>query len=252
MSAQAALLPQLCDGADAMELRVDLLAERDDPIAVLRQLQLLRASTARRPVIFTVRSKGQCGAFPDDADAIFELARQAIGGWGLRGGVEYLDIEANWPMEHRAALIAEARRHYPATALIGSYHVMGRATSEERAKELFLECYHNGAVDAVKVVTTAMVPEDGFRVHHAAQALRLPVPYIGLCLTATGQLSRVLNRRFTPVTHGRLPAMAAPGQMTAEHIMKLRKELAIVPPRRFFLFGSPIAASPRPDMQPAG
>jgi hypothetical protein len=46
-------------------------------------------------------------------------------------------------------------------------------------------------------------------------------PYIGLCLTDKGSYSRVLNRRFTPVTHA-LMAAAAPGQLSAEELMKIR------------------------------
>lgn len=103
-----------------------------------------------------------------------------------------------------------------------------------------------------KVVTTAFEPEDSIRVHAAAKALALPVPYIGLCLTETGKLSRVLNERYTPVTHEKLPFVAAPGQMSSKEIMRHRADLGLCPPRSFFLFGSPISASPSPDMHNAG
>ncbi|CAM9525408.1 unnamed protein product, partial [Choristocarpus tenellus] len=240
------LLPELTEGVDAMELRVDLLANHD-PYSVVEQLSTLRRHTGNMPVVFTVRSKGQCGAFQDDADALFRLAR-----WGLRAGAEVLDVEANWPLKYREDLINEARDKYPGTMLVGSYHVVGQKTTQEQARNLFLECYHNGKVDAVKVVTTALEPEDSFRVHAAAQSLNLPVPYIGLCLTPTGKLSRVLNSCFTPVTHEKLPFVAAPGQLSSAEIMKFREELDITPARSFFLFGSPISASPSPNMHNAG
>lgn len=140
------LLPALTDGVDAMELRVDLLADTEDPYSVLRQLSILRRHTGYLPVVFTIRSRGQCGAFPDDPDRLFRLAR-----WGLRAGCEVMDVEANWPMSYREALIREARESYPAGVLMGSYHVVGKKTTEEQARELFMECYHDGAVDAVKV-----------------------------------------------------------------------------------------------------
>lgn len=104
----------------------------------------------------------------------------------------------------------------------------------------------------VKVVTTAYGPEDNMHVHAAARSLSLPVPYIGLCLTERGMLSRVLNDRYTPVTHEKLPFVAAPGQLSSAQIMRSRAELGICPPREFFLFGSPISASPSPDMHNAG
>lgn len=141
----ATLLPELTEGVDAMELRVDLLANQE-PYSVLRQLSILRRHTGYLPVVFTIRSKGQCGAFPDDPDALFRLAR-----WGLRAGAEVMDIEANWPMAYRQGLIDEARQGYPGAVLVGSYHVVGRKTTEEQARALFMECYHDGAVDAIKV-----------------------------------------------------------------------------------------------------
>lgn len=101
-------------------------------------------------------------------------------------------------------------------------------------------------------MTTAFEPEDSIRVHAAAKSLSLPVPYIGLCLTETGKLSRVLNARYTPVTHEKLPFVAAPGQLSSKEIMRHRSELGICPRRSFFLFGSPISASPSPDMHNAG
>lgn len=140
------LLPSLTEGVDAMELRVDLLADTEDPYSVLRQLSILRRHTGYLPVVFTIRSKGQCGAFPDDPERLFRLAR-----WGLRAGCEVMDVEANWPMSYREGLIREARESYPGAALVGSYHVVGKKTTEEQARELFMECYHDGAVDAVKV-----------------------------------------------------------------------------------------------------
>ena len=45
----------------------------------------------------------------------------------------------------------------------------------------------------------------------------LRCPIIGICLGEAGRLSRVLNRRFTPATHDRLPAAAAPGQVSQGH-----------------------------------
>ena len=232
-----------------MELRVDLL-ESWNPASVLEQLAVLRKHTDNMPVIFTIRSKSQCGAWPDDAgEELFQLAR-----WGLRAGVEYLDVEANWPMEMRESLIREAREKYPATVLIGSYHVVGRRSTDEDVKRLFLECLHPPELqlDGSKVVTTAYDERDAYRIHAAAESLALPVPYIGVCLTPRGKLSRVLNSRFTPVTHDKLPSVAAPGQMTSEAIMEARRLLGMLPDRKFHLFGHPISASPSPRMHNAG
>lgn len=139
------LLQDLTEGVDALELRVDLLADHD-PYSVLRQLSILRRHTNYLPIVFTVRSKGQCGAFPENPESLFNLAR-----WGLRAGCEVIDVESNWPMTYRETFIRKATEDYPGALLVGSYHVVGRKTSEDQARALFKECYHGGTVDAVKV-----------------------------------------------------------------------------------------------------
>ncbi len=241
-------ISKLVKGLDAVELRVDLLEDRLDPYKVLEQVQALRSAIDGLPIVFTVRSEGQCGQWPDgDTAGLFELSE-----WGLRVGVEYLDLESNWPIGYRRGLIKLARCSYPATLLIGSYHAVGMKTSRQKVAKLFRQCLHNGSVDAVKVVTTAYNKEDNWLVHDVAYTLNMNVPYIGLSLGKEGQLSRVLNERFTPVTHTDLPSAAAPGQMTSDEVMSLRKRLGLLPPRKFYLFGFPISHSPSPDMHNAG
>ncbi len=239
---------KLVEGSDAVELRVDLLEDRLDPYKVLEQLQVLRSAIDGLPIIFTIRSEGQCGQWPDsDVDGLFKLSE-----WGLRGGVEYLDLESNWPIGYRRDLIKLAQHKYPAALLIGSYHAVGVKTSRQKVAKLFQQCLHNGSVDAVKVVTQAYDKQDNWLVHDVASTLNIKVPYIGLSLGREGQLSRVLNERFTPVTHVDLPTPAAPGQLTSDEIMSLRKRLGLLPPRKFYLFGFPISHSPSPDMHNCG
>jgi len=241
------LLPGLERGVDALELRVDLLQDRT-PWGILRQVAILKSATTL-PIIYTVRSKDQCGAFPNDAEAIFALLAL-----GLRAGIEVLDVEACWDRKVRTKLLDEAWRAYRGTTrLLGSYHVLGRPTADQEALRIFQECYHEGRVDAVKVVLTASSMRDAYHVHELAAAAGLPasVPIVALCLGEVGKLSRVLNSRYTPVTSKLLPYVAAPGQLTAEEIMNLRKELGMVPATSFYLFGNPISKSPSPAMHNA-
>jgi len=236
------LLPKLEAGVDALELRVDLLRDHSE-WSVLRQLAILRKHSPL-PVIFTVRSKGQCGAFADEPVPLFNLLES-----GLRAGVEILDVEANWPMSFRDQLLTKAEERYRATTrLLGSYHVVGKYTGEEEARRLFTECYHGGRVDAVKVVLTAFSARDNYLVHEIAASMGFPCPYIALCLGEKGKLSRVLNSRYTPVTSDFLPSAAAPGQLSSPTLMRLRHELGLVPARSFYLLGNPISKSPSPIM----
>ena len=97
----------------------------------------------------------------------------------------------------------------------------------------------------IQVVTGAEGRADCDLVH-AIGALQTK-PYIGLCLTSKGSYSRVLNRRFTPVTHALLAA-AAPGQLSAEELMKIRVQDGLVERKEYFLFGTPISQSLSPAM----
>jgi 3-dehydroquinate dehydratase len=146
-------LPSLRKGADAWELRVDLL-EDQSAYAIHRQLALLRAA-APLPVVFTVRSEGQIGRHPDsEPERMFALLRE-----GLRAGVEWLDVEACWtgpptcPSDLVQALCREARRvpgYGSTTRLLGSLHVTTPQT-DAQVTNLFDKCALGGAADLLKV-----------------------------------------------------------------------------------------------------
>ena len=85
-------MPLLAAGCSAMEFRVDLLASWDldfvrDQCALLRRCSPL-------PVIYTVRTKSQGGAFPDDEEQYFALSQMAV-----RCGFQWVDLESHWSPE---------------------------------------------------------------------------------------------------------------------------------------------------------
>uniref|UniRef100_M4BYJ7 Pentafunctional AROM polypeptide n=1 Tax=Hyaloperonospora arabidopsidis (strain Emoy2) TaxID=559515 RepID=M4BYJ7_HYAAE len=243
------IIDDISKDVDALELRVDLLQFPEDVKFVAAQVALLR-SLSTLPIIFTVRSKGQGGAFPDGEEheqKMFELLRL-----GVRLGCEFVDMETCWSPKAREQLMAGRHR----SAIISSFHAVQKPTSEAKIKTIFRECYSEGKVQIVKVVVKAYSPEDALTVSHVAKhfahAWQQQMPIISLCTTDTGKLTRVLNRTLTPVTHPLLPAVAAPGQLSVEEIMILRKQLGLLPAREFYLFGSPIQNSPSPAMHNAG
>ncbi|KAG6872407.1 hypothetical protein C0992_009635, partial [Termitomyces sp. T32_za158] len=91
------VIDEILEGADALELRVDLLRSAEDynkpevipsKVFVADQVAALRRVSSL-PIVFTVRSVSQGGSFPDKApEAAFELLKLA-----LRLGVEYVDVE---------------------------------------------------------------------------------------------------------------------------------------------------------------
>ena len=237
-------------GIDAIELRVDLLSpsrstKTPNPPSieyVTQQLALLRHFT-NLPIVYTVRTVSQGGAFPDGSeDHLFGLLDT-----GLRLGAEYIDVETTLP-HARIQKLAKCKR---SSMVIASYHDWsGRLLwngPEVRAQ------YTLGASlgDVVKIVGKANAIEDNFALHGFVQKIstsRLAKPMIAINMGAAGQLSRVLNTTLTPVTHPALPVAAAPGQLSVPQINSALHLIGQIPSKRFYLFGDPIGQSPSPTL----
>ena len=233
-------LPTLRIGADAFELRVDLLDDITVP-SLHRQIALLRDASPL-PIVFTVRSIGQIGKFPPEPEKIFDLLNE-----GLRAGCEWIDVEACWSNDLVDAFTTLATKRYAVTSrLLGSLHVTTPQTREQVDK-IFSDCNLGGSAHILKAVTGAATNDDCELIHTSGAASPTGKPYIGVCLGAAGARSRILNRRFTPVTHA-LMAVAAPGQLTVDQLMDARVTEGLCIPKQYFLFGTPIQQSLSPAM----
>ena len=146
-------------GADAFELRVDLLADMSVS-SLHRQIALLRAN-CNLPIVFTVRSKGQIGRFPDEQpEQMFELL-----GEGLRAGCEWIDVEACWSNALINGLTTKAIEKYSSTSrLLGSLHVT-TPQNELQVKELFARSMLGNKAHILKVVTGAVDDNDCELIH---------------------------------------------------------------------------------------
>ena len=243
-------LEEVIVGCDAVELRVDLLKdpESKDNVPgisfVYQQLALLLRLT-ELPVVFTVRTQGQGGKFPDNAhDHAMSLCQLA-----LRMGVELLDIEVQYP----EAFIREIVRRKGNTKLIASHHDPKGTLSWSNGSWV---PFYNQALrygDIVKLVGVAKVPEDNARLMEFkvwAQSAH-DTPIIAINMGIVGQLSRIQNSFMTPVSHPALPFKAAPGQLSAAEIRQALSLHGVIPTQRYFLFGKPISASRSPSLQNA-
>lgn len=244
-------IPLLTAGADAIELRVDLLNPSGDPVSgtnippvdyVATQLSALR-HTSPLPVVFTVRTVTQGGAFPDTAEkeafALYNLA--------LRHGVEYIDVEISWSDKKIHDLAARKG----AAQIIASWHDWSGSMKWNGpvVKEKYAIAERVG--DIVKIVGKANSIEDNFMLRSFA-ASHTSKPFIGINMGAEGQLSRVLNTAFTPVSHPLLPTRAAPGQMSVQDIHTALHLNGQLPAQKYYLFGSPVAHSMSPFLHNTG
>ncbi|KAH8698575.1 Shikimate dehydrogenase [Talaromyces proteolyticus] len=239
------LLRKVSSGSDAVEMRIDLL---EDPSSsneipsleyVSEQLSFYRSQVSL-PIVFTVRTKSQGGRFPNDAhDAAFDLIRLAI-----RSGCEFVDLEITFPDE-LLRNITEMKGH---TKIIASHHdPQGKLNWSNGS---WIQHYNKALQygDIIKLVGVAKSLNDNTALKEfkdwAEQAH--DVPMIAINMGDKGQLSRMLNRFMTPVSHPQLPFKAAPGQLSATEIRRGLALMGEIQPKKFAIFGKPIAASRSP------
>lgn len=227
-------LDTLLVGCHAVELRVDLLTTT----AIEEQIRLLRAATGL-PVIFTVRSRSQGGAFvghEEDAVRLMCLAG--------RLAVEFIDFETTWSREAYSQVRSAARR----SSIIASHH--DPAGTHPWSSPFWLERYQLAAElgNIVKLVGVARTLDDNL----ALEQFRLgKEKLIAINMGGPGALSRMLNPFLTPVAHGSM-ARAAPGQLTLREINAGRTQIGATPALHYHLFGTPIAHSRSPALHNAG
>ena len=242
-------LPEVVVGSDAVELRVDLLEDPQNPNAppsveyVANQLAILHSSTSL-PVIFTIRTQSQGGKFPDNAPlevvaSMYHLA--------LRMGVEFLDLEIQFP-DRLLRQISEAKGH---TKIVASHHDPGNTLSWENGS--WTQFFHKALLygDIVKLVGVATSQECNLQLaqfKRSAESTRHETPLIAINMGLDGQLSRIQNGFLTPVSHPALPFKAAPGQLSAAEIRSALALHGVIKPKQYYLFGSPIAQSKSPAM----
>ncbi|KAL6707967.1 hypothetical protein ACN47E_003641 [Coniothyrium glycines] len=228
-------------GADAIEIRVDLLEEPlpDGTVSktpslkyVGEQVMVLRQRT-ELPIIFTTRCTKENGRFPMDDPSLFYryLAR------AIQWGCEYIDVELWLPEEIRKKL----SENKACTKIISAFHDFSGAfkwTSPETQR-----LFELGAVygDIVKMYALVNSMQENYELEYFRSTIQAKYPhppFSGLNMGPMGQLSRTLNKIFTPITHPLLPMIAAPGQLSAAEINAALHTMGQMPKQDIYGIGS--------------
>ncbi|KAH0258049.1 AROM pentafunctional protein, ARO1, partial [Aureobasidium melanogenum] len=246
-------LNEISLGVDVIEFRADLLQDpstsdgRPSPEFLVEQLAALRSGSSL-PVIFTLRTKGQSGRFPDGADEeAIKLYRVA-----LRMGCDFVDVELTSSPELKEFVISNKRN----SKIIASHHDPAGKLSWATGGSAWMPHY-NAALeygDIIKIVGTAKSLEDNFALAEFkawAAKTHPEIPLIALNMGEHGKLSRITNRFMTPVSSPALPVVAAPGQLSAADIRRGLSLIGEIEPKKFYLFGSPISQSRSPALHNA-
>ncbi|PKS05767.1 hypothetical protein jhhlp_007596 [Lomentospora prolificans] len=233
-------------GADAVEIRVDLLKEplgdgKFAPIPSLdyvgRQVMLLRQTT-ELPIIFTTRCTKENGRFPmDNPDLYYEYLYRAI-----QWGIEYIDIEL-WLPESIRRRLWELKGN---SRVMSAFHDFSGTFKwpSPYAQTIFREsCKY---ADIVKMITIINDHNENFELEYFRSKIRADFPdappLSAVNMGETGQFSRTLNKVFTPITHPLLPIIAAPGQMSAAEINAALSLLGQLPKKSMYGIHSSVSA----------
>ncbi|KAJ6551423.1 Shikimate dehydrogenase [Mycena capillaripes] len=246
-------IEDLTQGVDALELRVDLLSDQTSfgssipPVPYVKdQIAVLRRSTSL-PLIFTIRTVSQGGAFPDNAlNEAFELLKLA-----LALGIEYLDVEISLPEPMIRELISR-KGH---SKIIASWHDWSGDMKWDGALVKEKYAIADSVGDIIKIVGKANTIQDNFTLYDfVSNANSKPKvkPILAINMGLQGQMSRILNPTFSPVSHPLLPVKAAPGQLSFAEIQRALHLVGQLPSQRFVLFGNPIAYSMSPTIHNTG
>ncbi|KAI0108503.1 aldolase [Daldinia grandis] len=232
-------------GADAVELRVDLLKEplNDGSFAPIpslsyvgEQVMLLRQRT-ELPIIFTTRCTKENGRFPmDNPDLYYEYLFRAI-----QWGVEYIDVEL-WLPEHIRRRLYEKRG---SSRIMSAFHDFSGTFKwpSAQAESIFLES--RKYADIIKMISIINDHNENFELEYFRSKIRGEYPdsppLSAVNMGETGQFSRTLNKVFTPITHPLLPIIAAPGQMSAAEINAALSLLGQLPKKSLYGISSPFS-----------
>lgn len=238
-------------GADAVEIRVDLLKEPQGDGTyssipslsyVGEQVMLLRQRT-ELPIIFTTRCTKENGRFPmDEPGLYFEYLYRAI-----QWGVEYIDVELWLPESIRKALWE--RRG--SSRIMSAFHDFSGTFKwpSRHAEDVYVES--GRYADIVKMIAIINDHNENFELEYFRSKMRADYPdsppFSAVNMGETGQFSRTLNKVFTPITHPLLPIIAAPGQMSAAEINAALSLLGQLPKKSIYGISGPASRSATPQ-----
>ena len=207
-------------GADVIEWRVDLFADRE-PASVVAALRAISDAAGPVPLLVTFRTAAEGGA-PIEPDAYVALYRAALAS-GLVGAV---DVEVEFDADAGDAVMDAADA--AGVPVVGSFHDFAGTPS---AGALVARCesmWARGCAVA-KVAVMPTTPDDVLTLLAASRALavlRPGRPLIAIAMGGIGVVSRLAGQVFgSCATFATVGAASAPGQVPID---ELRSALRLI------------------------
>lgn len=210
-------------GADILEIRFDLLLNNtpgfekylkkdfNDPILAKQIKTWIReAKNAGLPLIGTLRSEKEGGAFKGSEADRFELIKKII------QDVDFIDIERKSSKKNIFECMKSAKKSD--TKIIISSHFFKEMPSLKKIEKTLKKSFERGA-DIAKVAVMPEKKEDVLTLYKAGLRSKTPEK---ICLIAMGNLgkqTRILAPFYGSVlSYGSIDGEAAPGQLPVDRI----------------------------------
>ncbi len=235
----------LADGATAIELRADHLADCDD--VVIRSIAAARPESV--PLILTIRSSDEGGTW--DADDQQRLARLiAVGPSADCIDIELATYERSANVRQKVGLALGGNADIRRKLILSAHDFAGRPAKLSATLARMLE---HERVDVVKLAWRARTLRDNFEAFELMRDAAAPI--IAICMGDAGLPSRVLARKFGAfATYASVSAdrAAAPGQLTVRELRRLYRWDRISESTRVFgVVGWPVTHSLSPHVHNA-
>jgi 3-dehydroquinate dehydratase-1 len=189
-------------GVDILEIRVDLIDKTLD--CIVRCLGDLKKAVAL-PVIGTVRENERT---KEDRSAIFTA---------IMPYVDCIDIELGASI----AAQVQAQARAAGKTVIVSEHDFEKTPADMELQSIVDRAVAQGA-DIVKIATTAKNEEDAWRLLRFAKSNKAPI--VAFAMGEAGTFSRIKACEYGSLfTYGYITKPVAPGQISAEELIKLMK-----------------------------
>lgn len=257
-------ISRIAPAADAIELRMDCLADGDLP----RLLDAARRASGTVRVIVTCRRPDEA-ILPQTADpaprkkTIPKTAKMKLLKEAIRLGADFADIELAEGEISIRTLLSFRNRQKSKTQLIVSWHDIAQTPSLTRLKEIFRAC-EKIEPDIIKIVTMAKTPQDNLNIlglipYAKARGRKI----IAMGMGEAGRLSRAMAPLLgSALAFAVLPGAkaSAPGQLSVATMRRIQHLLRNDSPhtqhprpgdgetQNFVLLGNPVRHSLSPLM----
>ncbi|MDV0444618.1 3-dehydroquinate dehydratase [Methanimicrococcus sp. At1] len=214
-------------GADLLELRFDLLLNNtpgfekylkadfeESALTDQMKIWISEAKETGLPVIGTLRSKDEGGAFEGTEENRFEVIKEII------GDVDFIDIERR-SSKKRIFECKKIAEKFNTKIIISSHYFDEKDMPSRKKIEKVLEKSFEKGADIAKVAVMPETKKDVLKLYEAGLRSKTPEK---ICLIAMGELgkqTRVLAPFYGSIlSYGYIDEEAAPGQLSVGRIKK--------------------------------